>query len=287
MARLFEFLAKSVLFVRPSHDIHEKEINMLKTSARGVAPHLRAAARLAAFIWIVGLVLFVPHSQGQAPKVSSIEVTGKLNRVAESLIRSTVGLSEGVELSQENVQEAVRALENLNVFEDIQIWAEEDEGGTVKLIVVVEEYPALEGIRFKGHSELKDKEMKEAIGLAEGQVITPRDITRGRQTILDLYKEKGYLRATVTGKLFDAENEGEVFLQYDVDEGKKVKIAAIDIQNNTAFDDGKISKQMETKENRWWRKGEFKAETAIGAGDQDSRHPVILLCCFRRRGFAP
>jgi outer membrane protein assembly factor BamA len=136
---------------RPSHDTHEKEINMLKTFARGAAPHLRSAARLAAF-WFVGVALFVTPSHGQAPTVSSIEVTGKLNRVAESLIRSTVGLSEGVELSQENVQEAVRSLENLNVFEDIQIWAEEDEAGSVKLIVVVEEYPALEGIRFKGHT---------------------------------------------------------------------------------------------------------------------------------------
>jgi outer membrane protein insertion porin family len=250
---------------------------MLKTFARGAAPHLRSAARLAAF-WFVGVALFVPPAHGQAPTVSSIEVTGKLNRVAESLIRSTVGLSEGVELSQENVQEAVRSLENLNVFEDIQIWAEEDEAGSVKLIVVVEEYPALEGIRFKGHTEIKDKEMKAAIGLAEGQVITPRDITRGRQTILDLYKEKGYLRATVTGKLFDAENEGEVFLQYDIDEGKKVKIARIDIHNNTAFDDGKINKQMETKENRWWRKGEFKAETFQGDKER-------ILAFYRSKGY--
>ena len=234
---------------------------MLNSPAEGATVRLPAAAGFAALIWAVAALVWVPNSEAQAPEVSSIEVTGKLNRVAESLIRSTIGLSEGVELSQENVQEAVRALENLNVFEDIQIWAEEDGSGGVKLIVVVEEYPALEGIRFKGHKELKDKDMREAIGLAEGQVITPRDIARGRQTILDLYKEKGYLRATVTGKLFDAESEGEVFLQYDVDEGKKVKIASIDIQSNTAFDDGEINKQMETKENRWWRKGEFKVDT--------------------------
>ena len=204
---------------------------------------------------------FVEVCAAQPNKISTIAVEGKLNRVAESLILSTIGLSEGVELSQENVQEAIRALWALNVFENIEIYAKEADAEGVKLIVVVEEYPALEGIRFKGHKELKEKEMKEAIGLADGQVLAPRDVARGEQTILDLYKEKGYLRAEVKGKLFDAEEEGEVFLQYDIEEGKKVKVERIDIQNNEAFSDGKIAKQMETKENRWWRKGEFKSET--------------------------
>ena len=74
--------------------------------------------------------------------------------MAKSLILTTMGLKPGVELSQENVQEAVRALVNLNVFEDIQLYAEEDEStGDVRLIVVVEEYPAMEGSALQGPQE--------------------------------------------------------------------------------------------------------------------------------------
>ena len=224
------------------------------------------------------MLSFAQLCAAQPNKIRSIAVEGKLNRVAESLILSTVGLSEGVELSQENVQEAIRALWALNVFENIEIYAKEVDAEGVKLIVVVEEYPALEGIRFKGHKELKEKEMKEAIGLVDGQVIAPRDIARGEQTILDLYKEKGFLRAEVKGKLFDAEEQGEVVLQYGIEEGKKVKVERIDIHNNEAFSDGKITKQMETKENRWWRKGEFKSETY---SDDKER----LLAFYRSEGY--
>ena len=73
--------------------------------------------------------------------VVEVEIKGELNKVAKSLILSTIGLAPGVELSQENVQAAVRDLQGLSVFEDIQIWGERVAGG-IKLIVVVEEHPA-------------------------------------------------------------------------------------------------------------------------------------------------
>ena len=129
------------------------------------------------------LVAVSAAAAGAQNAITEVEIRGELRRVAPSLIRSTLGLSRGVELSQENVQEAIRALQGLNVFEDIQMWGQETPEG-VKVIVVVTEYPALEGIRFKGHKELKEKEMKEALGLVIGQVTAPRDIARGRQKIL-------------------------------------------------------------------------------------------------------
>ena len=217
------------------------------------------------------------EAQGQ-PEIVEVEVEGNLRRVAESLILSTIGLSPGVELSMENVQIAVHDLWNLNVFEDIQVYREYVKGG-VKLIIEVEEAPTLEGIRFKGQKQLKEKEMEEALGLIEGQVITATSVARGRQKILDLYKDKGYLRAEVTGKRFEAEEEGKVFLQYDIKEREKVKIKQINILNSYALEgrkwwwpisrpsgwtttsEAQIKKEMETKEKRWWRKGEFKAET--------------------------
>ena len=183
-----------------------------------------------------------------------------------------------MELSQENVQEAIRSLHGLNVFKDIQLWAEEIANGDVKLVVVVDEYPALEGIRFKGHKKMKEKEMKEALGLVIGQVIAPKDIARGRQKILDMYVDKGYLRAEVSGKLFDAEEEGEVYLHYDVEEGEKVKVRKINILNSNALSAGKVRKQMGTKENRWWRKNEFKSDTY----EEDK---AKILALYRSEGY--
>ena len=211
--------------------------------------------------------------------VEEIEIRGDFKRVAESLIRSTVGLQPGVELSQENVQEAVRALQGLHVFSDIQLYADDsDVGPGVKLIVVVREHPTLEGVRFKGHKEIKEKDMKEAVGLVSGQVVAPKDVARGRQRILELYGDKGYLRASVEGRLFDAQEQGTVFLQFDIVEGDKVRIAAVNIIGAQAIDGGTIRKQMETKPKRWWRKSEFKADTY-------QKDKERILAFYRSKGY--
>ncbi|MFH1570863.1 MAG: outer membrane protein assembly factor BamA, partial [Gemmatimonadota bacterium] len=216
----------------------------------------RQAALAIGLLLVLGLV----SAAAAQSVVSQIEISGQTRRVAESLIRSTLGITPGVELSHENVQEAISALQALNVFDDIQLWSEPATDGGVKLIVVVKEYPALEGLRFKGQKEIKEKEMKEAVGLIRGQVVGPKDIARGRQRIVDLYREKGYLRAEVTGQLFDAEEEGTVYLQYDIDEGDKVKVARIRFLGNEALSHRRLSKAMETKVKRWWRKGDFQRD---------------------------
>ena len=211
--------------------------------------------------------------------VEEIEIRGDFKRVAESLIRTTVGLQPGVELSQENVQEAVRALQGLHVFSDIQLYADDsDVGPGVKLIVVVREHPTLEGVRFKGNKEIKEKDMKEAVGLVSGQVVAPKDVARGRQRILELYGDKGYLRASVEGQLFDAEEQGTVFLQFDIVEGDKVRIAEVNIIGSEAIEARTIRKQMETKPKRWWRKSEFKADTY----QQDKER---ILAFYRSKGY--
>ena len=241
-------------------------------------------------------------SATQAQKVIEIEVQGELRKVAKSLILTTVGLEPGVELSQENVQQAVRDLQGLNVFEDIQIYGDQKPEG-IKLYIIVVEYPSLEGLRFKGQKSLKEKDMKEALALVTGQVIAPRDVVRGEQKILDLYREKGYLRAEVKGQTFAGEEPGKIYVQYDIAEGSKVQIKQIRLvqrrADGTVVDsrdlprrnprrpqqwDGlgpeprKLIGLMETKEKHWWRKGEF-------SGDTYAEDKQKLLAYYRSLGF--
>lgn len=237
-----------------------------------------------------------------AQEIAEIEVRGELRKVAESLIITAVGLEPGVELSQENVQQAVRDLQRLNVFADIQIWGEPVEDG-MKLIIVVSEYPSLQGVRFKGNVELKEKEMKETLGLVVGQVLAEKDVVRGQQKILGLYREKGYLRAEVTGQTFDGEKAGEVFLQYQIEEGEKVRVKGIRLLQRTASGSvidsdelplrnpriprawpylgpmpQELRRLMATKTKMLWRKGEF-------SGDSYEEDKEKILRYYRTLGF--
>ncbi|MEW6749823.1 MAG: outer membrane protein assembly factor BamA [Candidatus Latescibacterota bacterium] len=263
---------------------------------------MRAARPLQ--LWLCGALVLLLVGTALAEKIVQIEVRGELRKVAESLILSTVSLKPGEELSGEGVQKAVRDLQGLNVFSDIQIFREPVEGGA-RVIIVVTELPTLQGVRFKGNEHLGEKEMKEALGLVKGQVVAPWEVTRGEQKILELYRDKGYLRARVEGKLFEAEEPGTTYLQYDIAEGQKVKIEAIRIRLQHA--DGTTSEELElpyssrrpgavspaeepglpvravkrvmtTKEKRWYRKGEFKRDVY----DEDKEK---ILALYRQHGY--
>ena len=220
-------------------------------------PHTGASfTAVAAFLVAASAV-----AAGAQNSITEVEIRGELRRVAPSLIRTTLGLCrKGWSLSQENVQEAIRALQGLNVFEDIQMWGQETPEG-VKVIVVVTEYPALEGIRFKGHKELKEKEMKEALGLVIGQVTAPRDIAPGASENPRDVQGQGVSHAPRwRGRSSRRTRRGKSTSSTTSTKGRKVRIKTITFTGNEALGDGKLKKQMETKENRWWRKGEFKPE---------------------------
>lgn len=253
---------------------------------------------------VVGVLGLLASSAARAETIVEIEISGDLRKVSESLIRSTLGLETGRTLSQENVQEAVRNLQGLRVFDDIQIYGEPAPGG-VKVIVVVRELPTLQGTRFMGNDKLDERTLQQELSLVRGQVIAPWDVSRSQQILTDLYRQKGYLQAQVEGQLFDGEEEGTVYVQFDIDEGQKVRVKAIDVRLRHA--DGTVSderyppfnprrsgsavqrstsglsvydivQQMETKESRWWRSSEFQREVY----DEDLER---ILQVYRYHGF--
>lgn len=214
------------------------------------------------FVLVVLLVLALGYAgvgETAAVKVLDIEVEGN-KRSDESLIVTMSGLRVGEEISVEDVQDAIRQLHSLGIFKDIKFLAQEQTPEGVRLKIVVEEYPVLKKLSIEGNEQVDMKTIKEELNLAEGQVISSRDIKRGQKRILSLYEDKGYLLATVNPRTFESDEEGKIILKYEIDEGKKVKVKHIEILGNKAFDDDKLKDQMKTKEDRWWRSGDFKEE---------------------------
>lgn len=209
--------------------------------------------------------------------ISGIEVSGNV-RSDEALILAACGLSAGRELSLEDVQDAIKRLYSLGIFSDVRVTVEETAEEKVKLKIVVKEFPILEKITFKGNDKIKVGELKKRIGLAEGQVVSPRAIRNARRSILSFYREKGYLLAEVKARTFQAEGEGRVILNFQIQEGEKVRIKRIYIHGNKTFSDDKVKKQMETKEARWWKKGDFNEETY-------KKDLTKIIDFYRRHGF--
>lgn len=202
--------------------------------------------------------LFLGFKISSANIITGLGVQG--NRSVDStLIINMSGLAVGTELKSNTIQEVIRRIYGMDLFSDIQILGTESESG-INLIIVVKEYPRVVEVDISGNSKIKTTDIKDKTKITLGKVITPLDTKTAVDNIISLYNEKGYLAASVQSDLIQTDYPGQVVLKLKIDEGQKVRIKKIYVLGNKAVKASKVKKQMENKEDRWWRGGEFKAD---------------------------
>lgn len=180
--------------------------------------------------------------------------------VPESLVITQSGLHVGTPLSGDSASQAVHTLWRLGIFSDVRIKSEQLSDG-VRVIIQVELLPAVNTIKTEGFKEIPEDEALKATGLVRNQAIGERKIAKMTNQLLDMYRNKGYLLANVSFDINQVPGDStKVDVLIKVAEGKKVKIKEIQIEGNENLSEKKIKKVMKTKEDRWYRSGDFKLE---------------------------
>ena len=73
----------------------------------------------------------------------------------------------GDSIDMEDIQNAIKNLSKLNQFNDIQIFADDHSSSGVILQIIVEEYPLLKNLEFRGNKKLSKKIIEEKSDLIE------------------------------------------------------------------------------------------------------------------------
>ena len=204
------------------------------------------------------ILLVYSFSYAQVLTISRVEVVG--NKSADkSLVLLASGFTSGSNLDLTSIQRAIKRIYGLGLFSDVAITATQTEGGVV-LTIRLKEYPRLARLEIEGNKKFKNKEIEEKLGLKAGMQISPQQVKDGINVIQGLYRGKGYAATSVQSELKPGPKEEEVILDYKIEEGQKVRIKKIYVQGNRAFSEGKVRKQMKTKQASLLRSGEFNSE---------------------------
>lgn len=221
---------------------------------------------------VLGVVVFSSatgaHAQGgflQSPsrlvRVADIRIEGN-KTVDEALILNTLQLEKGESYApavlRNRIRGSVTALNKLNLFSDIKV--EEDAPLAMDGIILyftVTELPVLGKVKYKGLKKLSESDFRSRIDLIEGQVFSQGTIESSRQRILAIYRDKGYLLATVEASQETDRKTGEGLVTFTVDEGRKVTVRYITFDGNESVSDKDLRKRFPVKEDRWWRSGDF------------------------------
>jgi len=172
------------------------------------------------------------------------------------LIIETSGLKTGEEFRSSDIQKALQNLSRLRLFNYIAIDTT-IVGDGIFFSITVEEAPFLNSRpEFIGNAKVKKKDLRKKLQWRIGQVVTDRDVFEAKTNILDMYKEKSFYYTTVQdSSIIDSLNKIDLF--FIIEEGIEPRIGKIEITENNAFADSKITKMMQNKPKAFLRSGKL------------------------------
>jgi outer membrane protein insertion porin family len=174
--------------------------------------------------------------------IRSISVSGA-ERLEPETIRSYANLSPGQTYTAETLDTALKDLYATELFADVQFLGAD----TGAIVIQVRENPVINRIVLEGNKRIKDDKIQPEIRLAPRQIFTRSKVRADVDRIIELYKRQGRFAATVEPKIVQLD-QNRVDLVFEITEGEKSKVRAINIIGNEQFSDGTLQKEMYTKE---------------------------------------
>jgi outer membrane protein insertion porin family len=218
---------------------------------RSATGRLVAAGLLAGGIMAEGLFAparaeFATRGETVTRTAAAIRVEGNQRIEAES-IRSYFHPgrgepSEAAELTDAELNDAIKALYATQLFADVRIRRSGDQ-----LIVTVAENPILHRVAFEGNKKLKDEQLKAEIQSRSGgplwRPIVQADVAR----LVEIYHRAGYFEARVEPKIIEGASR-EADLVLEIHEGGKTGVKKIQFVGNHAYSSDQLKGAIGTGE---------------------------------------
>ncbi|WP_187336854.1 outer membrane protein assembly factor BamA [Novosphingopyxis iocasae] len=178
--------------------------------------------------------------------IRTISVAGT-QRLEPNTVLTYIKLRPGQVYTPEAADQALRDLAETELFADYSI---RNDNGNVLITVV--ENPVINRILIEGNKRLKTDKITPEIKLAPRQIFTRSKVRADVARIIELYKRQGRFAASVEPKAVQLD-QNRVDIVFEINEGPKSKVRAINIIGNEEFSDSELRSEMYTKQSRFFR----------------------------------
>ena len=229
---------------------------------------------LVLFAWV-----WMASAAAQSIVVRDIRVEG-LQRISEGTVFNYLPVNIGDQLTQQRIQEALRAVFATGFFKDVEIrW----DNGT--LVVAVLERPSIEAFTIEGNKDIKTEDLEGPladIGLKAGRTFNRSVLDEVEQSLTDQYFSQGKYAATVATEVEELPGN-KVNIAIKIKEGDRARIRQINIVGNQNFKDKDLLDVFELRTPHWLsfiRQDDRYSKEAL-SGDLEN-----LRSYYMDRGFA-
>jgi outer membrane protein insertion porin family len=189
--------------------------------------------------------------------VDAVRIEG-LERVSEQVVRARLEVQAGQPWNPRAISRDIRRLYGLGFFTHISADAAMEDG---RLIVAyqVQEKRVVAELRILGNKKIKDRRLRSALSLREGDSFVPEVWETERESILAFYESKGFANAVVE-MIVERIGPSRVRITYDIEEGRKARIRKIRFVGNDALTRRQLKKEMKTRRAFWFFGGKYQEE---------------------------
>ncbi|MDJ0607477.1 MAG: outer membrane protein assembly factor BamA [Kiloniellales bacterium] len=178
--------------------------------------------------------------------IEEVRVEGT-QRIEPETVRSYLRLNPGDPFDLIRLDQSLKSIFSTGLFADVTLRRERN-----ALIVTVVENPIVNRIAFEGNERIDDETLGGEIDLQPRVVFTRTKVQNDVKRIVDLYRRSGRFGATVDPKIIELP-QNRVDLAFEINEGPKTEIIAINFVGNRAFSDSTLRDQITTTETAFWR----------------------------------
>lgn len=237
------------------------------------------SSALRLFVSLLMSFLLLSHAHAQEIyQIDDIQILG-LQRVSAASVFSAIDIEAGTQVSDTQLQNAIRDLFDTGFFDDVNVGQENN-----VLIISLTERPVISKLIIEGNKILDTDALLEGlgnIGLAEGEVFKQSALEAISKQLNSQYGALGRYSAEInTQTQFQTNNQVIVGIQ--IDEGRVAKIKQIRIVGNKEFKGKKLQKLFGlNKTGTWsWVTGNDKYAREQLSGDLEK-----LKSFYLDRGF--
>lgn len=239
---------------------------------------------LLAASWLLALCLCVPALAAEAPPspspspITEVSVSGT-SLLSESFVLDALGVRLGQPFDLERLQAAAERYNAAGLYGTVGYKFDPVEGG-VQVHVSVSERVRLTAVGFRGNERFSARRLEELTGLSAGSQVTPAEVRRAERLISDTYRDEGYPRVAVHGRLSRVGPDARV-LTFQISEGARTWVERVEFSGNEHVPANELQKVMESKTRKWLKwiwPGWF--DDIVFSGDL-----TALQHAYRERGF--
>jgi outer membrane protein insertion porin family len=183
------------------------------------------------------------QTEPQAEVIRSIAVAGA-ERLEPGTIVSYIQMRAGQVWTPAAADQVLKDLAATELFADQDI---QFDRATGSVLITVVENPVINRVVLEGNRRLKSDKIEPEIKLAPRQIFTRSKVRADVARIIELYKRQGRYAASVEPKMVQL-SQNRVDVIFEITEGPKSKVRAINIIGNEKFSDSKLKDEMLTSE---------------------------------------